>query len=73
MIWFGWILWHTSHYWLFNTKSYLFIYIEYIRFNLVWFYGIITIEGYFMLNSMYQHILNIHDLVWLIFTSYQQM
>ena len=29
MIWFGWVLWHISHYRLFNTKSYLYIYIKY--------------------------------------------
>ena len=29
--WFGWVLWHINH-GLFNTKSCLYIYIEYILF-----------------------------------------
>ena len=29
-IWFGWILWHINHHWLFNAKSSLYIYIKYM-------------------------------------------
>ena len=58
-------LWHISHCRLFNTKFCLYIYIEYIWFGLVGFYGISTIVGYLMPNSVYTYILNIYDLVWL--------
>ena len=40
MIWFGWVLWHINHCRLFNAKSSLDIYIKYIGFGLVGFYGI---------------------------------
>ena len=30
MIWFGWVLWHINHCRLFNAKSSLYIYIEYM-------------------------------------------
>ena len=30
--------------------------------GLVWFYGILTIEGYLMLNLVYTYILDIYDL-----------
>ena len=33
--WFGWVLWHTNHYCLFNAKSSSYIYIKYIWFGLV--------------------------------------
>ena len=46
MIWFGWVLWHINHCRLFNAKSSLYIYVKYIRFGLVGFYGISTIVGY---------------------------
>ena len=39
-----------------------YIYIEYIWFNLVIFYGISTIEGYLLPNPVYTYILNIYDL-----------
>ena len=39
MIWFGLVLWHINHCRLSNAKSSLFIYIKYIGFGLVWFYG----------------------------------
>ena len=35
MIWFGWVLWHINHCWLFNAKSSLYIYILDI-YDLVW-------------------------------------
>ena len=57
--WFGWVLWHISRCRLFNAKSTLFIYIKYIAFGLVGFYGISTIVGYLMPNPLYSYILNI--------------
>ena len=63
MIWFGWVLWHINHCWLFNAKSFLYIYIKYIGFGLVRFYGISTIVGYSMSNPLYTYILNIYNLV----------
>ena len=39
----------------------------------VWFYGISTIVGYLMPNSLYTYILNIYDLVWLGFMAYQPL
>ena len=63
MIWLGWILWHINHCRLFNIKSSLYIYIRYIWFYLVEFYGILTIVGYLMPNLLYSDILNICDLV----------
>ena len=62
MIWFGWVLWHINHCRLFNAKSSLYIYIKYIWFGLVGFYGISTIVGYLMPNPFYTYILNIYDL-----------
>ena len=70
MIWFGWVLWHINHCRLFNAKSFLYLYIKYIRFGLVWFYGISTKVGYLMSNPLYTYILNIYDLVWLGFMAY---
>ena len=67
----GWVLWHINHCRLFNAKSSLYIYIKYIWFGLVGFYGISTIVGYLMLNPLYIYILNIYDLVWLGFMAYQ--
>ena len=52
MIWFGWVLWHINHCRLFNAKSSLYIYTEYIWFGLVGFYGISTIVGYLMPNPL---------------------
>ena len=63
MIWFGWVLWHINHCWLFNAKFCLYIYIKYICFGLVGFYGISTIVGYLMPNPLYTYILNIYGLV----------
>ena len=65
MIWFGWVLWRINHCRLFNDKSSLYIYIKYIWFGLVGFYGVSTIVGYLMPNPLYTYILNIYDLVWL--------
>ena len=53
---FGWVLWHINHFGLFNAKSSLYIYIEYIEFGLVGFYGISTIVGYLMPNPLYKYI-----------------
>ena len=64
MIWFDWVLWHINHCGLFNAKSSLYIYIEYIWFGLVGFYGISTIVVYLMPNPLYMYTLNIYDLVW---------
>ena len=46
-----------NHRSLFNAKSSLYIYIKYIWFGLVGFYGISTIVGYLMPNSLYTYIL----------------
>ena len=56
MIWFGWFLWHINHCRLFNAKSTVHIYIKYIWFGLVGFYGISTIVGYLMPNPLYTYI-----------------
>ena len=61
--WFGWDLWHINFCGLFNSKSSLYIYIKYIWFGLVGFYGISTIVGYLMPNPLYTYILNKYDLV----------
>ena len=53
MILFGLVLWHINHCGLFNAKSSSYIYIKYVGFGLVWFYGISTIKGYLMSNSLY--------------------
>ena len=41
--------------------------------TLVWFYGISTIVGYLMPNSLYTYILDIYDLVWFGFMVYQPL
>ena len=69
-IWFGWVLWHIKHCWLFNTQSSLYIYIKYIWFGWVGFYGISIIVGYLMPNLFYTYILNTYDLVWFCFMAY---
>ena len=71
MIWVGWVLWHINHCRLFNAKSCLYIYIKYIGFGWVGFYGISTNLGFLMPNPLYAYILNICDLVWLGFMAYQ--
>ena len=55
----------------FNAKSFLYIYIRYIWFSLVGFYGISTIVGYLMPNPVYTYVLNIDDLARLGFMAYQ--
>ena len=45
----------------------------YIKFCLVGFYDISTIEGYLMPNLLYTYILYIYDLVWLGFMAYQPL
>ena len=56
---FGCVLWHINLCWLFNAKSCFYIYIKYIGFGLVGFYGISTIVGYLMPNLIYTYITNI--------------
>ena len=73
MIWFGWVLWHINHCRLFNTKSSSYIYIKYILFVLVRFYGRSTIGGYSMPNPLDTYILNIYGLVRLGFMAYQPL
>ena len=48
---------------LFNAESSIYIYIKYIWFGWVGFYGISTIVGYLMSNPLYTYILNIYNLV----------
>ena len=69
----SWVLWYINHCMLFNAISSLYIYIKYIWFGLVGFYGISTIVGYLMPNPLYTYILNIYDLVWLGFMAYQPL
>ena len=57
-VWFGWVLCYITHCRLFNTKSSLYIYIKYIGFGLVEFYGISAIVGYLMPNPLNTYILN---------------
>ena len=63
MIWSSWVLWRINHCRLFNAKSSLYIYIKYIGFCLVGFYGTTTIVGNLMPNLLYTYILNVYDLV----------
>ena len=64
MIWFGLVLWHIILCRLFYIKSYFYMYIKYIWFGLVWFYGISSFVGYFISNPISTCILSIYDLVW---------
>ena len=73
MICLGCVLWHINHCRLFNAKSSLYIYIKYIGFALVGFYGISTIVGYLMPNPLKAYITNMYDLVWLDFMAYQPL
>ena len=61
MLLFVWVLWHIKHCRLFNAKSSLYIYIEYIGLCLVGFYGISTIVGYLMPNPLYKYTLNMYN------------
>ena len=54
------VLWDINPCRLFNAKFSLYIYIKYVGFGLVGFYGISTIVGYLMLDSLYTYILNIY-------------
>ena len=63
MIWFGWVLWHIKYCRLFNAISSLYIYIKYIWFGLVVFFGISTIVGYLMPYPLYTYILKIY-MIW---------
>ena len=58
--WLGWVWWHINICRLFNAKSSLYIYIKYIGFSLIGFYGISTIVGYLMPNPLYTYIFNIY-------------
>ena len=49
----GLVLWHINYCRLFNAKSFSRIYIRYIWFGWVGFYGISTIVGYLMPNPLY--------------------
>ena len=49
------------------------IHLAEILFCFVLFYGISTIVGYLMPNPFYTYILNIYDLVWLGFMTYQPL
>ena len=52
MIWFGWVLWHINIVGYLMPNLVLNIYIKYIGFGLVGFYGISTIVGYLMQNPL---------------------
>ena len=67
------VLGHINHCRLFNANSSLYIYIKYIWFGLVGFYGISTIVGYLMPIPLYTYMINIYDLVWLGFVAYQPL
>ena len=60
---FGLILWHINPCRLFNTKSSLYIYIKYIGFGWVEFYGISTLVGY-LIPILFIHIYQIYR-IWL--------
>ena len=55
----GRVLQHIKHCRLLNAKSSLYIYIEYISFGLVRFYGTTTIVGYLMPYPLHTYILDI--------------
>ena len=59
MIWFGLVLWSIKPCRLFNAKSSLYIYIKYISFGLVGFYGISNLKGYSIPNPLNTYVLNI--------------
>ena len=56
-VWFGWVLWHINAC-IFYAKSFLYIYIKYIWFGLVEFYGILTTVCYLIPKPQYAYILN---------------
>ena len=51
------VLWHIIPCVLFNAKSSLYIYINYVGFGLDGFYGISSLVGYLMPNLLYTYIL----------------
>ena len=61
---FDFVLGLINHSRLFNAKSSLYMYIRYIRFGWIGFYGISTIVGYLTPNPISTYILNIYNLVW---------
>ena len=63
MIWFGWVLWHITFWRLFNAKSSLYIYIQYIR---VWF-GLVRFMAYHPLKVIQCQIIFMH--IYSIYTS----
>ena len=71
LVWLGFM--DINHCRLFKAKSSLYIYIKYIGFGWVGFYGISTIVGYLMPNPHYTYILNLYDLVGLGFMAYQPL
>ena len=71
MIRFGSFFLRINHCRLFNAISSLDMYIKYIRFGLVVFYGISTMVGHLMPNPIYTYILNIYDIFLLGFVAYQ--
>ena len=73
MIGFGLVLWHINYSRLFKAKFCLYIYIKYIGFGSVGFYGISNIVGYLMLNLVYTTILDIFDLICFCFMAYQTL
>ena len=52
LVWLGFMVYQLCS--LFNAKSNLYIYIRYIQFGVVGFYGISTIVGYLMPNTVYK-------------------
>ena len=66
MIWLGWVLWHFNHYWLFNAKKCLYIYVKYIWFVLVGFLLHINHQRLFNTESFFAHNYKLH--VWLYIT-----
>ena len=59
MIWFSFVLWPFNHCRLFKSNFFLYVYIKYIRFGYVGFYGIWTIAGFFIQSFWYIYILYI--------------
>ena len=57
--WFCRAFWHINHCRLFNAKSSLYIYVKFIGFGWVRFYGKSTLVGYLMPNPLYTYILNV--------------
>ena len=66
MIWFGWVLWHIYPCRLFNTESFLYIYIKYIWFGLVGFYRISAFVGYLRPNPLCTYIGRLNGVVSLV-------